>query len=414
MNNIKTFILSQLPLLCNYNTTLIKYVKFNLESATIPNFYITPKVHKTGILKGRPITAAHSSPTTAISKILKANLTTIINNLPKKTNAILKNSFELCKDLEKLTFLDNTKPTIIIIDIESLYDNIDLDKFKELLNDKPYIEELINILKDCQCVQFKEIVYQQILGIPMGGNASVEIANLYLAKYVDEPFMKQASKMIMLYKRYIDDLMIITNNPQQVLYILKNIFKTIKLNMNSDIQITTKTAFFLDIWITLRNGKFITSLYQKPINEFQYLPCSSNHPIHILTGWIYGELTRFCRLSTLEIDYSSSKNLFFKRLLDRCYPRKLIKPIFDRHLFSSKFTIATDKPKTIALILPYSDRATQPIQKVISKHRNLFNDEINSKIITTWSVDRNLSSILTYSYTKSTCLEEFIDIAIGY
>jgi hypothetical protein len=412
----KEHITKQIAIICEYDPTLMKYVKYNLTKAKIPDFYITPKVHKAGKLKGRPITAAHSSPTTPINKILKNKLTKIINQIPNNYNAILKNSFELCKEIDKLTFNDSKRPTIIVIDIESLYPNINLDKFKDLLINEPNCEHLhllINIIKDCQCVQFQDTTYQQILGIPMGGNSSVETANLYLAKYIDMPFIKQNDKMILLYKRFIDDLIIITHNPKQIIYKLQKIFNKIQLTMNEDIQITTTTAHFLDIWITMKNGKFITSLYQKPLNEFQYLPCTSSHPLHILTGWIYGELTRICRLTTLAIDYYSSKNLFFQRLLQRCYPRKLLQPIFDRHLFTSKNIENKNKSKALALIIPYSNRDTRPIQQVISKHKKLFNDDINMDIMTTWSVNSNLSKILTYSHTNSTTLMDFIDLAIA-
>jgi hypothetical protein len=197
-----------------------------------------------------------------------------------------------------------------------------------------------------------------------------------------------------------------------VLNNLKQIFNDIKLSINSDIQVTKSTAHFLDIWVTLKNNRFITSLYQKPMNEFQYLPCSSAHPRHILTGWITGELTRIKRLSTLEIDYHTSKNLFYHRLLQRCYPKYLLNNIFEKHLFNSNYEKLI-KPKTITFIMPFSTRNTYGLQKLITNNKKLFVKDINMELMTSWSVSRNLSSMLTTSYTESPLLMELINIAIN-
>ena len=78
-------------------------------------------------------------------------------------------------------------------------------------------------------------------------------------------------------------------------------------------------------------------MFQKPLNQYHYIPQFSNHPAHNLTGFIKGELIRYRRLSTLDNDYSFIKSKFYERLLKRGYTKNILNPIFfDQNLFQPK------------------------------------------------------------------------------
>jgi hypothetical protein len=103
--------------------TLIDYVEHEVNKSTIPSFYILPKIHKQGTLKGRPITAAHSAPTTSISKILLHYLLEIYKEIPPTDISILKNTAELVYILKDIPLSKIKKYYLVVIDIESLYPN---------------------------------------------------------------------------------------------------------------------------------------------------------------------------------------------------------------------------------------------------------------------------------------------------
>ena len=354
-----------------------------------PFFYGLPKVHKPGPLKVRPITAAHKAPTTSISHILRSYLTPILTNIgPQST--ILKNSYDLVHDLASITFNSARKPVLITFDIKDLYTNIILDKFKSLLHHHPqytYLNLLISTIERNQTVQFLGKTYRQTKGIPMGDNASVEIANYYLFRLVDEKINNLPG--VVLYKRYIDDGFAITHEPEIFLHELDLILNSIGLELSD--SFFSSSVNFLDIRISIIGNHIETSLYQKPLNKFLYLPYSSAHPPHTLQGWITGELTRIKRICSTQFDSNFHKKLFYNRLLLRCYPRKLLDKIFA--LFELTTPVSTNSNK-LPFVLPFSLRNLQPIKKVLFLHRKEFIQHANCEILPTWSVPKNLGAHL--------------------
>jgi hypothetical protein len=227
----------------------------------------------------------------------------------------------------------------------------------------------------------------------MGDNSSVEIANYYLHHLLDLKIITQCSKDIILYRRFIDDGFIITREPKDVIKVITSLLNTIGLKLNDDIQINPKIVNFLDIYISRNRYKVITSLYQKKMNNFLYLPFSSNHPRHTLTGWITGELIRIRRCSTLRKDFEISKLIFYDRLIKRCYPRFILDPVFSKTNFTAS-TIIKTKQEAISLVLPYGIRDLTPIKSVIKKFKHLFLRHIGLELRVTWSVSHSLSIAL--------------------
>jgi hypothetical protein len=373
-----------------------QYLTHQKLTHKIPNFYVLPKVHKPGPLQGRPLTGAFNAPTTGISKLLRPYLTSTIANIQQKY--ILKNTMALIDKLSNIR-LDTTKalPSLITFDIKSLYPNIQLGKFKELLirYDQPttaFQLKLLDFIQTNQAVCFQEKTYHQLLGIPMGDNCSVDIANLYLHDYLDILIVSRIPPTdLILYGRYIDDGFAISYNPDAFIETIKEILTDSELSL-SESSISTKTVHFLDIWVTISNDRIITSIYTKDMNRFLYLPFSTAHPMHIKTGWITGELIRIQRYSTLRINYNISKRLFYDRLLARCYPRKFLDIVFARCSFTSFAT--KDLNPSIYLTLPYSLRNLNSIKSTIATFSTTFKNHTGFPLTTSWTVGRNLTSYL--------------------
>ena len=87
---------------------------------------------------------------------------------------------------------------------------------------------------------------------------------------------------------------------------------------------------FMDLTISIKNGRLETALFEKPQNLYLYLPPHSSHPNGIITGLVFGQILRIRRLCSNKVDADSCIKTFFHRLTMRGHtPEKLI-PLFTR------------------------------------------------------------------------------------
>jgi hypothetical protein len=68
----------------------------------------------------------------------------------------------------------------------------------------------------------------------------------------------------------------------------------------------------------------VTSLYQKELNRYQYLPYYTCHPIHMVRSWVASETMRYARLCFHKHDFMEIIILFKARLKARGYPPHVI------------------------------------------------------------------------------------------
>ena len=141
------------------------------------------------------------------------------------------------------------------------------------------IDKLLDALKFIlynTYVQFGGNIFKQIKGIPMGGNASPFIADLYLAwhefcymsKLVasKSPTNHKLAKILSLNSRYLDDISVI--NYLNFDSIAKEIYHPSLVLEGS----TTGYHFdtFLDLLIRIQNKRFVVGIYHK-VNDFDFL-----------------------------------------------------------------------------------------------------------------------------------------------
>ncbi|CAI7893683.1 unnamed protein product [Closterium sp. NIES-53] len=87
-------------------------------------------------------------------------------------------------------------------------------------------------------------------------------------------------------------------------------------------------------------GGFLdTSVYQKPLNVYQYFPFRSAHPRHCKRGFIIGELYRYLLRESSEEGFQQMKSSFAVRLRARGYQSNFIQQIFDEVQYSDRETL---------------------------------------------------------------------------
>lgn len=341
-----------------------------------PKFYCLPKLHKQGTIKGRPIAGQVNWITTPVSRILNHRLQSELHQFP----CILPNSFSLVKDLETFNTTEHTTNMNIYIitgDIESLYPNMNLDTLYSII-DKIDITcvDLTKFICRNSYVMYNDLIYHQTHGIPMGTNAAVTLANMYVGFLIDNYINSRGQTL--WYKRYIDDIFILwTGSLEQWDRCKSNIQALLKIPIHWDNPSTTQ-GIFLDLHITrcAYNGQFITSIHQKPLSKFHYITPLSSHAPHMFTGFIKGELTRYARLSSTPFAYNHTKQLFYQRLIQRGYPRKLLNRCFKKHNWQMRFNEDDSLTCTILpFVLPYTLRNNC---RLIQRQIQLITEDITS------------------------------------
>jgi hypothetical protein len=380
-------------------------------SFTFPKFHILPKLHKQGTIKGRPIAGQVNWITTPISRILDHRLQEHLHQFED----ILPNSQQLVNDLELLNqtnHLSNGDLWLITGDIESLYPNIDIDRLIRIVDS---IDFTCTQLTDFVCknsyVSYNNRVYRQKNGIPMGTNAAVSLANIYVGSLIDR-FISSRPE-VFYYKRYIDDLFIIwKGDPTRWPNAASAIQRILGIPINFETP-SKSQAVFLDLQVSrcIHTKSFKTCVYQKPLNKYNYITPVSCHAPHMLKGFINGELTRYARLSTSAFAYLRTKQLFFERLLQRGYTRMMIRPIFRRHRWTSRFREKnTSTRRILPFIIPYTYRSNaHDITKIVKSYAQDIESHFSySKVLVAYRRRRNIMDLLcpsSISRTQSRLLQ---------
>ena len=229
-------------------------------------------------------------------------------------------------------------------------------------------------------VQFNGINFKQILGIPMGGNASPFIADLYLSwceycyiakiSKTDRPLAQKLSYNC----RYLDDIS--TVNIADFGRIAKDIYDpTLILEGNA---CSNKQDTFLDLYIRVIDKKFVIGIYHK-VDDFNFEVISFPFPesnIHTSLGpkTFYSQLIRFFRLCNNIHDFMFRARLIYWKLAKRGYAHG---PLYKSFI---KFCLRYD----VALKYGVTDHAlffTQVIQFNSSVSCNIKNQEMVNSII---------------------------------
>ena len=369
----------------------LTFIKRATTPTRFPQFNIMPKVHKRD-LSSRPIVGAYEWFTTHGSLILSEKLEPLTKRFPQ----LLKDSKDLTSNLDKISRV-NPNWKLVSFDVVALYPNI----VREILGKTLFDLTGDGLLTD-MCVfilsntyfEFNDIVYQQIDGLPMGTNAAVHLANIYLAVNLD-PFFEKFETFHLL-KRYIDDYFMFFSGDDldQIHQEANLIVPKIKLTKVESLDCLD----VLDLRIKKsRSGSITYETFSKAMNKFQYIPPHSTHHPSVFKSFIKAELQRLARTNSLRESYCHHKLLFARRLLRRGYSRKYLKNIFDAHRWTDRFL---SKTKRIQRVVPFKlSWRNSPldlfINKTVKKCNNYdFIRKTNIRTLSCWKKSRTLATYL--------------------
>ena len=318
-------------------------------------FYYLPKIHKPNN-PPRPIISGIDSPTDQCSKLL----TKILQPIAEAQPSYLKDTKHLLQILMNTPKI--TKDTFLVTaDVTSLYTNIPhdegisaiikaIDKHRDLTPkytpDNEVIKLILSFILKHNQFDFMDKHYKQIQGTAMGTKMAPPYANIFMSHF-ETPLMTTYAQHILLWKRYIDDILFLWKGTRQSLEKFIQHTNTLHPTIKLTFEISTNEINFLDttIYVDKSNYRLATKLYRKPTNKNLILHYTSKHPLHIKRSIIYSQALRYKRISSqkhLEQEITTLKQI----LIARGYPLRLINQQVNKALKIPRMTLLTDKFKT--------------------------------------------------------------------
>ena len=218
---------------------------------------------------------------------------------------------------------------------------------KKCAYDRVRLKSSLEYLLFNSYVKFGPYVFRQIKGIPMGGNASPLIADLFLAnlefKYMDKLVSSRSAENLRLAKklsnnsRYIDDIGVCNlNDINDFVRCSKEIYPdSIPLTAGC---LENHKDTFLDLDINIEEDRFVTKIYHK-VDDFDFEVVSfpfptSNMSDHITYNSFYSQLVRFSSICSKFCDFASRSSNLMGVLLHRGFSKYRLKNSFNKFILN--------------------------------------------------------------------------------
>jgi len=281
---------------------------------------------------------AEDPPLRPIISQIPAPSYSIAKEINKIIEPYLPSKFILKSTDEFLDLLSVVQPKGILtsLDAENLYTNVPLDETINIILDNVYRNEikpapnlpestLKSLLEICtKEAPFRNIdgkIFQQTNGIAMGSPLGCVFANFYMTT-LENQILQNLNWTPNFYGRYIDDIILIVDNEEQLLELKEKFTQNSVLNFTHEIG--HRNLSFLDVNINFDvSDNIITSVYTKETSTGQLLNYNSECPDKYKRGVIMNLLHRGRKIST-------SPDIFIKEI-DR------LKQIFSNNNYPQEF-----------------------------------------------------------------------------
>jgi hypothetical protein len=345
---------------------------------------IMVKVHKGKPAPGnfRHITQSQNSPLQPLNNLVARMTNPVLTHF---VPTYLRDSGQLVYLIDQIRVDPEEEIHILTSDATDLYGNLSNDAILAGLNFayeslKPlgpthgftlpwHTSTFLDIMKLANENCFVSIngkIYRQRSGLPMGASAAVQEASIALGFIERSMFINRPdlTKHFILWKRYIDDLIIILRGPRSAVDEIMAIYRSeTKLIWNSVIGSSSNLAPqtipipFLDLGIFRVGNRIFTKLFAKPFSLPNFISPKSLHPSHTHLGWIPQNLQRISRCCSLKSDFNNAAFQFFVTLRNSGFPYRFLARIFGKFKYDSERTYFLDNYHSK---IPSLSEATKP------------------------------------------------------
>ena len=301
-------------------------------------FRMTAKVHKIPWMM-RPIVCCAGTFMNDWSKWLDYWLQQLKPNVPTYT----KDSQQILDETRLLNLSPNAK--LFTCDANSMYNNIDTEHAIEVIS--WWLDDLhakgklplgfplepvkvaMKMIMRNNVFEWGDLFFLQLLGTAMGTSSAVMWATLYYAYHEVHCLIPNHGHNLLYFKRFIDDIFgvwtgNVTSDWDRFCEDV-NDFGILTWDITNDDHRPSNSVDFLDLTLSIVDGKIVSKTFQKKMNLFLYLPASSAHPQGCIKGTIYGLIGRYYAQNSYRKDYIYFVTTLYRHLLDRSWDREFIR-----------------------------------------------------------------------------------------
>lgn len=364
------------------------------RSTKTPIMYYTPKIHKR-LHKppGRPIISGVNSIFSRLGEYLDKYLKPIV----QKGKSYLRDSQQLIQELQGIQAEGNW--ILATIDVNSLYTSIvqkdGLAGVEKTLHEKTgmkqqqinYILEGLKMAMECNYFWYSNNYYVQTKGVAMGARYAPSVANLFLDMWEEEYIYNQQIPQIKLYRRYIDDLIILWDGtPDTFEEFLQ------QLNINKyGITFTGKWNLekieYLDLEIFKTGTSLYTRTFFKETDRNGYIPNSSCHHPRWKGNIPKGQLMRLRRNCDLIADFDKQADMLIQRFQEKGYAANTLAKLksdvmkMDRKTLLNNTRKRRNEQGEILFITGYNNQY-KDVERIIHRYWPILQeDRVLSKIL---------------------------------
>ncbi|CAH8524172.1 unnamed protein product [Dicrocoelium dendriticum] len=377
VTQIEKRVTNQLKLLLQHGMiTEAMYNSLKPRGTRIPQMYGLPKIHKANTPL-RPVLSMCNSPYHKLARWLVDLLTPVRRMMTKYT---VKDTFDLIDCVQNMNIADKV---MCSMDVQSLFTNIPLRETVDFLCEfimsnkvvlpipVEYLRDLLLLCTENVHFLFEDKPYRQVDGVAMGSPLGPVLADIFMTMV--EMKCEQHINQMCLYKRYVDDTLVIAPSGDAVLSFL-NVLDNTHPNARFTCELEDNNCLpFLDVLLTRReDGSIKRSVHRKATWTGLYEHFNSFAPIQYkrcLVKTLFNRARRICTDDCLE-----SELLFITQTLRaNGYPEAFIR--FHGQLKENRPTVLTVPKLSVYLQLPFKGDivAAQLESRVHTAIRRAFN-----------------------------------------
>ena len=204
----------------------------------------------------------------------------------------------------------------------------------------------------------------------MGTKCAPTYASLFMGRFEEMHILPRIRDKVLLYVRYIDDLLMIWKDSEEELVKFLEELNRIHPTIKFEYKYSREKINFLDTTIVNSGTRLQTTLYTKPTDRKAYLHSKSYHPTSTKKSIPYSQATRLRRICTEDSEFVRHAEKLKADLEKRGYNPDEITTGIERAANTERASLLTYKEKTnqqrTPLILTYN-RKLPNLKKVLDE-----------------------------------------------